>query len=98
MKNSTCNTPWPHRGGWPTKLIEIKHSSLMHFHIHIYKSYTYLELIQICFQCHSLNCLDFSVNNLYFIIGFKKYLTYIITKTKHEVQKEIAACKYLLES
>ena len=21
-----------------------------------------------CFHCHSLNCLDFSVNNLYFII------------------------------
>ena len=29
------------------------------------------ELIQICFQCHSLICLDFMVNNLYFIIVFK---------------------------
>ena len=33
--------------------------------------FIYLELIQICFQCHSLICLDFSVNNLYFIIVFK---------------------------
>ena len=34
-------------------------------------------LTQICFQCHSLICLDFSVNNLYFIVfEVEKKLSY----------------------
>ena len=39
--------------------------------MHTYRQIIYLELIPICFQYHSLICLDFSMNNLYFII-FKR--------------------------
>ena len=43
--------------------------------MHTYRQIIYLELIQICFQCHSLICLDFSMNNL-IISKIEKKLSY----------------------